>query len=83
MGVDCVLIITKRSDSTDPARCGARRGGQERGGEGRGEEGGERLFGCGSFGGIQKMLFSDGLACSEKTLNKPNVAMCAPSRIYS
>lgn len=63
MGVDCALISTKRSDSTDPARCGAR--GE---GGGRGGEGGERLFGCGSFGGIQKMLFSDGLACSEKKL---------------
>lgn len=48
--------------------------------EGRG---GERLIGCGSFGGIQKMLFSDGSPAARETLNKPNAAMHALSRIYS
>lgn len=76
VGVDCVLIITKRSDRQTAqlqAWCGACV-------EGRG---GERLIGCGSFGGIQKMLFSDGSPAARETLNKPNAAMHALSRIYS
>lgn len=76
VGVDCVLIITKRSDRQTAqlqAWCGVCV-------EGRG---GERLIGCGSFGGIQKMLFSDGSPAARETLNKPNATMCALSRIYS
>lgn len=55
--------------------------------EGRGGEGrrGERLLGCGSFGGIQKMLFSNGWPAVGKLWRNPKCRHVRSklARIYS